>query len=41
MAIQKITDFWLSKDNIKGNKDVNSFCKTPEFLAPETSNPLF
>uniref|UniRef100_A0A7S3N9S7 non-specific serine/threonine protein kinase n=1 Tax=Euplotes harpa TaxID=151035 RepID=A0A7S3N9S7_9SPIT len=31
----KITDFGLSKENIKGNNDAHSFCGTPEYLAPE------
>lgn len=31
----KITDFGLSKENIKGNSDAHSFCGTPEYLAPE------
>jgi len=31
----RITDFGLSKKNIKGNKDAMSVCGTPEYLAPE------
>ena len=31
----KITDFGLSKANISGDKDAESFCGTPEYLAPE------
>ncbi|CAG9319031.1 unnamed protein product [Blepharisma stoltei] len=31
----KITDFGLSKENISGNTGANSFCGTPEYLAPE------
>ena len=31
----KITDFGLSKENIKGNRDAHSFWGTPEYLAPE------
>lgn len=31
----RITDFGLSKRNIKGNKDAHSVCGTPEYLAPE------
>ena len=32
----KITDFGLSKEEILGNVEANSFCGTPEYLAPET-----
>jgi len=31
----KITDFGLSKQNIMDNHSANSFCGTPEYLAPE------
>lgn len=31
----KITDFGLSKENIKDNSSAHSFCGTPEYLAPE------
>ena len=31
----RITDFGLSKGNIKGSKDARSVCGTPEYLAPE------
>jgi len=31
----KITDFGLSKRNITDNHSANSFCGTPEYLAPE------
>jgi len=31
----RITDFGLSKMNVKGSKDANSVCGTPEYLAPE------
>jgi len=31
----KITDFGLSKENIKSNKDAMTLCGTPEYLAPE------
>lgn len=31
----KITDFGLSKENIKDNASAHSFCGTPEYLAPE------
>lgn len=31
----RITDFGLSKDNIKDNQSAHSFCGTPEYLAPE------
>jgi len=31
----RITDFGLSKGNIKGGKDARSVCGTPEYLAPE------
>lgn len=31
----RLTDFGLSKKNIKGNKGATSVCGTPEYLAPE------
>jgi serum/glucocorticoid-regulated kinase 2 len=31
----RITDFGLSKKNVKGMKDAQSVCGTPEYLAPE------
>jgi len=31
----KITDFGLSKTNVKSDTDAESFCGTPEYLAPE------
>ena len=31
----KLTDFGLSKENIKGNKDAKSLCGTAEYLSPE------
>lgn len=31
----KLTDFGLSKENIKGNQDAKTLCGTPEYLAPE------
>jgi serum/glucocorticoid-regulated kinase 2 len=31
----RITDFGLSKKNVKGTKDAHSVCGTPEYLAPE------
>lgn len=34
----KITDFGLSKQNILDNHSTNSFCGTPEYLAPEIIN---
>jgi serine/threonine protein kinase len=30
-----LTDFGLSKENIKGNSDAKTLCGTPEYLAPE------
>jgi len=35
MGYIRITDFGLSKANIKGTKDAKSVCGTPEYLAPE------
>ena len=34
----KLTDFGLSKQNIKGNTDTLTMCGTPEYLAPEAVN---
>ena len=34
----KVTDFGLSKENILDNHSTNSFCGTPEYLAPEVIN---
>jgi serine/threonine protein kinase len=31
----KLTDFGLSKDNIKGDNLAHSFCGTAEYIAPE------
>lgn len=31
----KLTDFGLSKENIKSNSDAKTLCGTPEYLAPE------
>ncbi|XP_056407308.1 protein kinase C delta type-like [Hyla sarda] len=31
----KLTDFGLSKENISNDRKANSFCGTPEFMAPE------
>jgi len=31
----RITDFGLSKKNVKGDNDAHSVCGTPEYLAPE------
>jgi serine/threonine protein kinase len=31
----RLTDFGLSKENVKTNKETQSFCGTPEYLAPE------
>jgi serine/threonine protein kinase len=31
----KLTDFGLSKENIKSNSDTKTLCGTPEYLAPE------
>jgi len=31
----RITDFGLSKMGVKGQRDANSVCGTPEYLAPE------
>ena len=36
----KLTDFGLSKDNIKGGTQAHSFCGTCEYLAPEVLNKL-
>jgi protein-serine/threonine kinase len=30
-----LTDFGLSKENIKTNSDAKTLCGTPEYLAPE------
>lgn len=31
----KLTDFGLSKENIRSNQDAKTLCGTPEYLAPE------
>lgn len=31
----KLTDFGLSKENIRSNSDAKTLCGTPEYLAPE------
>lgn len=31
----RLTDFGLSKMNVKNGKDAKSVCGTPEYLAPE------
>jgi serine/threonine protein kinase len=31
----KLTDFGLSKENIKGDNLAHSFCGTAEYIAPE------
>ena len=36
----KITDFGLSKENITQSNSANSFCGTPEYLAPEILNRI-
>jgi len=31
----KLTDFGLSKPNLQDGEKTNTFCGTPEYLAPE------